>query len=170
MFRKLLLITGLLLAVSVVPALAGGDAYAPTNVQGAENEAGSITITGEGCPPNSEVTFVLHEGDTVDGDVVDSGSGTSDADGNFEMTTAPVPNGTYTAEVTCGGDTFILGVTVTDSPVGVTSPTTATDLPRTGSDSSIPLAQTGAGLIAIGGLIAYAAHKRRQRSAEGTAA
>lgn len=42
--------------------------------------------------------------------------------------------------------------------------TAAGTLPRTGSDSSLPLAQMGAVLVALGGLVVLAARKRTART------
>ena len=137
----------------------GGNGYEPTDVQAQVNDDGSVTVTGENCPPNSNVHYVVRRGapPAKGGQVMDEGDTTSDADGHFEFTTDPLPNGQYTIEVTCGGNTTVLGVNINRGQGR------GPDLPRTGDDTSIPLARLAAVLLATGGVSLYAAKKRQNR-------
>lgn len=115
MTRKLLLLAaGIFMAVgfAAAPALAGGDQYAPTNLDGSVNDDDSVTVTGENCPPGSTVEWRVNRGASGNGPEVDSGSTTADDDGNFSFTTDPLPNGRYLITVTCGDDSAVLGVNV----------------------------------------------------------
>ena len=175
--RRILFACACLLVLTMGTAVAGtGSGYEPTDVQAEVNDDGSVTVTGENCPPNSNVHYVVRKGPppSPDGEVVDEGDTTSDADGHFEFTTDPLPNGEYTIEVTCGGNSTVLGVTVnrgTGGGNGGNPPAGGggTDLPRTGDDTSIPLARLAAVLLATGGVALYAAKKRQNRRSAFTA-
>ena len=124
MTRKLLLLAaGIFMAIgfAATPALAGGDQYAPTNVDGTVNDDDSVTVTGENCPPNSTVEWRVNRGAKGQGPEVDSGTTTADEDGNFSFTTKPLPNGRYLITVTCGGDSAVLGVNVNQGNPRITA-------------------------------------------------
>lgn len=115
MIRKMMMLAaGVLLgfAAFATPALAGGDGYTPTNVVADVNDDNTVTITGDNCPPNSPVTYEVTRGASGNGPVVDSGSGTTDENGAFELTTAELPNGRFTITVTCGDDEVVLSAVI----------------------------------------------------------
>jgi len=104
----------------------------------------TVTVTADGCEVGSTVTFFL-DGNSL-------GSGVADADGtaaaDVVITGSP---GTYTISNSCNDLTI---------EVTIAGAATAGALPRTGSDSSLPLAQVAIVLIAAGGLLIIAARKR----------
>lgn len=104
----------------------------------------TVTVTAEGCEVGSTVTFFL-DGNSI-------GSGVADADGvaaaDVVITGSP---GSHTISNSCND----LTIAITIAGGG-----TAGALPRTGSDSSLPLAKIAIVLIAAGGLLIIAARKR----------
>ena len=177
MVRRMMLIGAVIcaaLALAAAPAMAQdgtqGAGY-EDNVEGDSevNDDGSITVTGEGCPANSPVEYeVRSTSGSNSGQVVDSGSTTSDADGDYEFRTKPLPSGRYEITVTCGGEATVLFVNVNRGQAtapGRQAAAGAGSLPRTGTDSSVPLARLGVILVASGGVALYAAKKRNGRRA-----
>lgn len=137
----------------------------------------TITFTGGGFQPGSQVTIVLGN-QTVR-------TVTADAQGNFAASvTIPCdfPAGPTTLRGTgtaAGGGalTVTANITVSGDPVGACvgadagargglPQTDGAGLPRTGSASTTPLVAAGVGLILIGSVAVAAA--RRRRSATGT--
>ena len=111
---------------------------------------GDVTISGENFLPNATVTVTW--GDTV------LGTTTTDDDGSFSFTfAAPTEVGAHTVTATDGVNT----VTVSFEVVGAAAPVTgAGTLPYTGNDSSLPLVQIGAGLLAAGAVVMLTVRKR----------
>jgi LPXTG-motif cell wall-anchored protein len=130
----------------------------------------TVSITGVGAEPGSTLEARL-------GDVV-LGTTTTGGDGTFEFPSLVIPNtlapGDYTVTVSVsGGGTFSDECAFTDvltNVLTVQAPPPrpggdqggAGNLPRTGSDS-VPMAQIGAALLGIGGLLVLAARKRDER-------
>ena len=176
MLKKFMLICAVVCAAAVfvaTPAGAqdgpdNGDTYVASDTDANVNDDGSVTITGENCPPGGPVTFaVVSRSGQNSGQQVDSGETTADADGSFAFTTDPLPNGRYDVEVTCGGDTTVLSVNVNRGQATAgAAPGRSGALPRTGTDSSLPLARFGIVLVAAGGVALYAAKKRHDRRAD----
>jgi hypothetical protein len=172
-FRRMMIIGAVLFAALTLAMAAPAHAQdeAPSeydNVAGDSevNDDGSVTVTGENCPPNSTVTYEVEStSGSNQGEIVDSGSTTADADGEYEFTTDPLPNGRYEIRVTCGGETTVLAVNVNRGQATAPGRSAAGALPTTGTDSSIPLARLGVILVASGGVAMYAAKKRNGRRA-----
>jgi LPXTG-motif cell wall-anchored protein len=113
---------------------------------------GSVTALGFGCPPGSVVEI------SIDGTVVGTTIAAHDGKGSFQVPfTAPTTPGQFTVTATCG-------VTIVSSILTViAAPTTLPPvLPRTGSDSTLPLTRLGLVLVAGGGLLVLAVRKRRE--------
>lgn len=112
---------------------------------------GTVTITGEGFPPNSSVPLFLN-GDEI-------GSPVADDTGAFTfLYTLPanVTGGVITFEALCGAFTLTTNLTIT---VGQVTPTT---IPVTGSDST-GLVQIAAALLAVGVLLVFLSRRQVQR-------
>jgi LPXTG-motif cell wall-anchored protein len=114
--------------------------------------AGStVSIAGQGCPPGSTVVF------TIDGTQIGAIPVSMDPDGTFSGTVVIPSNlapGNYVVVGTCGNVVMSNSLTILSS-----------ELPRTGSDRSLPLAKSGLVLIAVGGLFVLAVRNRRGRAA-----
>lgn len=134
-------------------ALAG-----PASAQAYVND---VTITRETVSAQcyvGTVTFQFAEGGTVTA-TASNGTATAavpaneDDDGQIEVSVS----GTG-----CNGQpnnqAEVLGVTVTQGTGG-------TSLPRTGDESSLPLAQAGAALVAVGGATVYGVRRRHRATA-----
>ncbi len=106
-----------------------------------------------GFPPGSTVTVTL--GSEVLGEVVVAPDGTLGL--NFA---APTECGTYTLTATDGVTTQSTNFTVACAAAVTTG-----SLPYTGNDSSLPLAQIGAGLLAVGAVAVFGVRKRNQHLA-----
>lgn len=176
MIRKMMLLAagavlGVLLFAS--PALAGGDGYTPMNVTATVNSDGTVTLTGDNCPPNSPVTYVVRRGAVQsirsapigNTPIIDEGAGTSDDSGSFSFDTNTLPNGRFNITVTCGGQASVLSAQIGAAQSGGQGNVGGGNLATTGSDSSIPLARLGVILVATGGVALYAAKKRKGRRA-----
>ncbi|WP_436792505.1 hypothetical protein [Actinospongicola halichondriae] len=151
------------------PAIAGGvdadDDYTPLVVDVVVNPDGSLTLSGDNCPPNTTVEYVIRRGAASsfrqpaapigNTPIVDQGSGQADENGDFEIVTAVLSKGRFNITVTCGDKTATLSVNTARS----------SDLATTGSNNSIPLVRLGMILVAIGGIAVYAAKKRQGRRA-----
>jgi LPXTG-motif cell wall-anchored protein len=110
-----------------------------------------VNVSGRGCPPGYTVTT------SFDGEVV----ATTTADGNGAYATEfAVPSGaspgTHTITTRCGDVVFTSTVTVPGAVSGT--------LPRTGSDSTVPVVQIGLVLLAAGGLATLVARQRRAKA------
>lgn len=173
MIRKTLMIAAGLLGLIVLVATpaSAGDPYTPMNATATVNPDNSVTLTGDNCPPNAPVTYVVRRGsanNSGNSAIVDQGGGTSNADGAFSITTNPLSNGRYNLTVTCGGESAVLGVQIgpVQSSAGGKPAQQAGvgNLAETGSES-IPMARLGMILVATGGVAVYAAKKRQGRRA-----
>lgn len=139
------------------PAYEGSLTFAadPTVAQPGE----TVTLSGEGWPPNSLVPLTFNGQSIGDAETDDSGSFTFDY---------VIPAGTSAGEqefaATCD-EAVVLTQTIQIVTAATTTVTPA-QLPATGSDSA-PLVQIGLVLIVVGGLAAFLAARRR-RSAEAT--
>lgn len=160
MIRKAVVVLTMILAVLVVPSVAGAQ-YQPGQpglvlVPSTVLVGGAVTATGFGCRPGQTVVL------TIDGAVVGTTIARNDAQGSYEVVfTAPLTPGTYTVVSTCG-------LTVVSAILTVIAPTTTTTatLPRTGSDdSTLALARAGLVLIVVGGLVVLAVRRRRNAAA-----
>lgn len=169
----LLALAATLFFAAPVAAQDDDDGYNENPVVDSEvNEDGSVTVTGENCPPNSTGTYEVRRGSRQgQGPVVDSGTFQTDDEGRFQFRTKPLPDGRYTIAVTCGGETTVLSVVIGNGAApGGPRPRPAVDarggsLATTGTDSAEPLARLGVLLVAAGGLAVYAAKKRTGRRA-----
>lgn len=170
MVKKILLLSAALLFVTAGTATAQ-DAYPPP-----EGEAITVSdatpapgqqITIQACcfQPGSTVTFTLYS------QPVTLGTATADANGVATLV-ATIPSniapGPHTIEATgIGMDGQPLTVTqqITVVAPGDGTGTGAGDLPRTGSDSTLPMTQIAIAAIAGGGLLVLLASKRRKADA-----
>lgn len=168
--RKLVVTLGVVAALMLVfggSASAGtypGDATltcTPSTVAIGDN----LSCTATGYEPGATVTFEIGSGVL--------GSAVADANGVASIT-APVPTGTPTGAVTvtstgtgAGGGTtaLVLNTNVTVHAAAL-QPVEASQLPATGSDSSLPIAQIAVVLIAAGGLAVLVARRRSNKPTE----
>lgn len=161
----------LLLSLAVVALVAGPAAaqdYDGTTASATVEPDGDIVVNASGFNPNATVTYTVD----LDGTRVLDGSVQSDAAGDVNFTVEYQGDGTYTIRMTDGENTQVLNVTVdraAGAPGTAGQGTTGTAsqagaLPATGSDSSLPLAQTGIALMMIGGVAIYAAKRRRAKA------
>jgi LPXTG-motif cell wall-anchored protein len=161
------LIAAVALAVVSMAAPAAAQQYPPavnslTVSDTTPTPGQTISVEGRTFATGSTVTLTLFS------DPVVLGSATADAAGVIATqvtipTNTPLGSHTLTAEGTApDGSPLSLSVSLTVVPAQAGGGTGGSDLPRTGSDSSIPLAKLGVGLAAIGGLIAALAAKRRK--------
>lgn len=176
MFKRILLLAAVFLAVAAAPVAAQDDGYGPDEsfvVDDTTVRPGDVVgVSGTGCPPGSTVTF------TIDGEVV--GTATADDDGAFDgdVTIPDLAPGTYQLVATCGD--LVQSVTIEvlgagaadgdddDGDAGVTpgdDQGPGGDLARTGSDYVGILVPLGAGLLTLGGLILLSTRKRRPGTA-----
>jgi len=139
MFRKLLLLSlGWMLLLT--PAAFAGEYNTPSI--GAEViDANTVRIFGTGCQPGETVS--LEYGPTVE-TIADSNG---DFSTNIDVTGL---TGDLTVTATCGD--LVQSIVVSLGTPGA--------LPRTGDDSSLPLARFGAILVALGGAALYMSQKR----------
>lgn len=104
----------------------------------------TVTVTATGCEAGSTVTFFL-DGATL-------GSGVADADGTASADVV-ITGSPGTHQITNSCNAAVISVTIAGG-------TTAGALPRTGTDSSLPLAKIAVVLITAGGLLIIAARKK----------
>lgn len=117
---------------------------------------GVVKVEGSGCPPKSDVTITITT--DADGKVVGQKTVKAGNDGTFKATiNTGGAVGAATVTIECGGVTQTLGIMLFRDAG-------ASNLPKTGDDSNIPLARLGVVLVAAGGLGVYAARKRAARS------
>lgn len=124
----------------------------------------TITIEARTCEPGSTVTFFL--------DSVTLASAVADAAGVATVQAtipAGTPLGAHTITASCpapDGSTLTQSVAITvvaaDGAGAAPGGPGSASLPRTGQDSSLPLARIGLGLAAIGGVLTAVAAKRRK--------
>lgn len=166
MVKKLLLLCAALL-IATAGTAAAQDAYPPPQgeqiqVSDATPEPGQqITLRACCFMPGTTVTFTLYS------QPVTLGTATADADG-WATLVATIPAGTapgvHTIEAT--------GIGLDGQPLTVTQQITVVapggagqPLPRTGSDSTVPMTQIAVAAIAGGGLLVLLANKRRSARA-----
>lgn len=159
--RALRLAVALTVAALVTVGFAGaanaqatGDDY-PTEVCAVTNNvqpSATVSLECTGFPAGTTVTI------TLDGQVL--GEAVVAADGTIAFSfPAPATCGNYALAVTDGATTQATTLTIACSPAAAV--TTAGTLPYTGSDSSLPLVQIGAGLLAAGAVIMLTVRKRQ---------
>jgi 5'-nucleotidase len=132
----------------------------------------TITIEARTCEPGSTVTFSLSSVPVTLASAIADGAGVATVQATIPTDT---PLGAHTITATCpapDGSTLTVSLAITVVPAagaatGSGSGTGA--LPRTGQDSSLPLARIGLGLAAIGGVLTAVAAKRRKSAAHVTA-
>src|SRR5262245_17845265 len=166
------LIAAVALAVVAMAAPAGAQQYPPA--------VNSLTISDTTPTPGQTIsiecrTFATGSTATVTlfSDPVVLGSAIADAAGVFALQATipadtPLGHHTITAEGTApDGSPLSLSVSLTVVPAqaGAGAGNGNGNLPRTGSDSSIPLAKLGLGMLAIGGIATAIAAKRRKAAA-----
>jgi len=121
---------------------------------------GTVIITGQGFLPNSVITVTV--GSTVVGTPV------TDSNGSFTQGfDAPMVLGEHTVSATDGTNTISIPFTVAASgaaSTGAPAVTPGGTLPYTGTDSSLPIAQGGAMLVAAGAVIVFTVRKRQQHT------
>lgn len=157
MIKRVLILSLALVAFLAAPAAAQYPDAGGTAVAGES----SIRVTGEGCPPNGEISY------SYTGPESGSGTATADASGDYDFTIEDLQSGDYTVTVECGGETFVLNATV--GAAGGTTTTTAAAagagaLPRTGDDTTGTLAQFGAAAVALGAVAVYGAKRRKAKA------
>jgi LPXTG-motif cell wall-anchored protein len=160
MIRRALLLSLALVALLAAPVAAQTSYGTPagTAVAGAD----FIRVTGEGCPPNGGIGY------SYSGPESGQGTATAGATGAFSFTISDLDRGTYNIAVQCGGQTFVLSATVgaagaAPAPVAAAG-TGGTALPRTGSDSSIGMAQLGFAALAVGSAALFASKRRKAKA------
>lgn len=158
--RILLIVASVFAAVVVLAAPAGAQPYpgcTATVTDTTPDPGQTITVNGEGAPASSAVSASL--------DGAQVGSGTSSAAGifSFPATIPSTASGTETLSIDCGTN-GVLGLTLTVNPAATTTTAAvaAGDLPRTGSSSTLPMAQVGAAVLLLGGgALALARYRTR---------
>ena len=154
---------GVLLAciLTASVASAGGGYPSPTGTVVVRGN-GIVVVEGTGCPPKSDVNITITT--DADGKIVGQTTVKAGDDGSFKATiNTGRTTGPATVTIECGDVTQILGTTL------FVTAGQGSNLPRTGNDSSIPLARLGLVLVAAGGLGVYAARKRSSRNAKALA-
>jgi hypothetical protein len=125
----------------------------------------TIDITVQTCAPGSSVTV------TLDSDQVVLGTPTADSSGVARLSATIPANtslGAHTIIAVCtGADDAPLRLTAAINVVsaGGAGSGAGGGLPRTGDDSSLPLARIGLALLAAGGVVTAIAAKRRKAAA-----
>ncbi|HKE76164.1 MAG TPA: LPXTG cell wall anchor domain-containing protein [Acidimicrobiales bacterium] len=167
------LIAAAALAIVAMAAPAGAQQYPPavnslTISDTTPTPGQTISIEGRTFATGSTATVTLFS------DPVVLGSAIADAAGVFALQATipadtPLGHHTITAEGTApDGSPLSLSVSLTVVPAqgaGAGAGNGSGNLPRTGSDSSIPLAKLGLGMLAIGGIATAIAAKRRKAAA-----
>jgi LPXTG-motif cell wall-anchored protein len=171
LIRKILVLMAVTLALGAVAAPAAHAQYVagqpgfiidPSEVP---DTGGQVTITGFGCPPDEVVDAYLL---APDGEIlIGSGVSSDDPDGSFQFvaTIPPTPAGEYPVLVRCGAVTLSNTLRITSTAVPAAAPGAAQaatgTLPRTGGDA-VPWLRIGFVLVAVGGLLALSARRRRR--------
>jgi LPXTG-motif cell wall-anchored protein len=122
----------------------------------------TIDITVRHCEPGSTASF------TLTSDPVDLGTAVADEAGVASLS-ATIPENTSLGRHTItarGGDLALrAAIPVDPAAAGGAAGGPGGALPRTGDNSSIPLARVGLGLAAVGGVLTALAAKRRKQAA-----
>jgi LPXTG-motif cell wall-anchored protein len=168
------LIAATALAVVAFAAPAGAQQYPPavnflTISDTTPSPGQTITITAQTFAAGSSVTVTLFS------DPVVLGSSTADASGRIALqatipTNTPLGSHTIVVDGTApDGTPLSLSAAIQVVPAqgagGTGGGGTSGNLPRTGDDSSIPLAKLGLVLAALGGVVTAIAAKRRKAAA-----
>jgi LPXTG-motif cell wall-anchored protein len=161
------LVTGVLIGLLTFGVGAAAGAYPPgaaslTLSPSTVSPGGSFGATFTGCTLG-EVVSVSVSGDSDSATCTGTGGGAAraigqPATGTATVTlTAPTAPGTYVVTATAAES----GITAT-AILTVAAPTPSGELPTTGSDSSVPIAQIAAGVLMAGlGLAGVAIYRRR---------
>ena len=159
MIRRMFILGALALAVFAPAAHAQYPVTPGTSVSDSTVSSGdSVTVTASGCEAGTTVTFYLN------GQVI--GSGVTDSSGPIDEN--GIQTGTASADVVISGSpgTYTLSNSCNDATLVITIAGAGggAPLPRTGTDSSLPLAKIAIVLIAAGGLLIVAARDRSKKS------
>jgi hypothetical protein len=170
MLRKLLALVAIVMLASVGVAEAQtGGSNLPNSTLTGQNADGSgnsgepgdtATCESTGWQPGSDVECVLNS------DPVRLGTAKADANGKatlaFKVPNVPAGVHTLTASgIGANGQPRTLSAAfVVEGPSG----SSGGGLAKTGTSHSKPIAQIGAGAVAVGGLLVLAANKRRQKA------
>jgi LPXTG-motif cell wall-anchored protein len=169
------LIAAVALAIVAMAAPAGAQQYPPavnslTISDTTPTPGQTVTIEGRTFATGSTATVTLFS------EPVGLGSAIADAAGVFALQATipadtPLGHHTITAQGTApDGSPLSLSVSLTVVPAQAGAGAgngngNGNGLPRTGNDSSIPLAKLGLGMLAIGGIATAIAAKRRKAAA-----
>ncbi len=151
MIRRMLILGAMALALFVPAAHAqyipGQPGASVSDSTVSSGDTVTVTVTCD-VPAGTDVTVY------VDGTA--AGSGQTDADGTVtvDVTITGAPGSTH--QITNSCNSAVLTVTVVGATAGA--------LPRTGTDSSLPLAKIAIVLIAAGGLLIVAARDRSKKA------
>ena len=177
MLRKMLIIaTGLVVALAA-PAAAQYTPSATVAASVAQTPAGApFSLTGEGFEPNVKVDITFLPDSSTKAAPAGTAIGTATTDGSGSFTAsiafpAGTPTGSYFVRATSPSQVAQTAVEVvtkvassggtgSGSGSGTSSGVSDGTLPRTGSNSTIPLTLAGAGLLATGGLIVLTVRRR----------
>lgn len=190
MIRRITAVAGLLLAVLAFASVPSGAQTTPTtsyfvvcsllvDPPSGVTPGGTINISGQGANPGSTLEA------TLNGTVIGTTVASSDPSGTFAFDPITIPTtlppGDYVLEVRlASGGTFtscdnvdVLTTNLTVSSAGGGSSGGGSSgggqgsatIPPTGSNSSVPMAQLGAGLLVAGGFAVLATRKRRSPAA-----
>lgn len=168
----------LLLATAALFATAGaahaGDGYADDDtltISDSTVEPGdAVTATAQTFLSGAQVTWTLFSAPIVVGTSTANAAGVA----TITFTVPNVPAGTHRLEATgtgADGQPLTVATTLTVTGAGTGTGTgQGGGLPKTGSDSAVPMTQIALGAIAGGGLLVLLANKRRtNRLAQTTA-
>jgi LPXTG-motif cell wall-anchored protein len=164
-----------LVLVGLMAAPAAAQQYPPvTNIITASatcpTPGETLTVSAQTFAPGAEVTVSLESTPTVLGTTTANGDGVA----TLEVTIpAAATSGAHTITAvglssagTDVGATLDLNAAITVcAPEGAAPGEAAGSLPRTGDDTSIPLAKIGLALAALGGILTALAAKRRKHGA-----
>lgn len=159
MIRRMFILGALALAVFAPAAHAQYPVTPGISVSDSTVSSGdSVTVSATGCEAGTTVTFYL------DGQVI--GTGVTDSSGPIDENN--VQTGTASTDVVISGSpgTYTLSNSCNDATLVITIAGAGGGgaLPRTGTDSSLPLAKIAIVLIAAGGLLIVAARDRSKKS------
>jgi hypothetical protein len=178
MMRRAVLLLAALLAGAILAAPSAGAAQAPDNddytavcssltLSNASPAPGdTVTVSGHAASGNATIAIVLNNTTLL-------GTTQSDAAGNFStqvVIPSDAPEGGNTIQAFQEGDNTdaIVGCPAQVAALDIVRPVAAEPLARTGSNSTLPLARLGFGLLAAGGL-AMLVSRRRKASVTATA-
>ena len=169
MLKRLLVLSLAVVALSAAPASAGTYPPPGNNVVADDTTvvAGQdLTLTARTFMAGTSVTFTMFSAPIV------LGSSAANASGVASLT-ASVPNVATGTHVIEASGTGVDGMPLTVSTeVAVSAPAAppasgGTDLPRTGSSSTLPMARIAVSLLAVGALMVFGARWRQQHATIG---